>query len=37
VYLDKLILEEFLKADAEANNQGFYDVRIKKCFGLIKS
>lgn len=37
VYLDKLVLEEFLRPDAEQNNQGFYDVRIKKCFGLIKS
>ncbi|KAL4484989.1 hypothetical protein ABPG74_020166 [Tetrahymena malaccensis] len=36
-FLDKIIVEEFLNQESDANNEGFYQVRMKKCFILSKN
>ncbi|EAR82944.1 hypothetical protein TTHERM_01054290 (macronuclear) [Tetrahymena thermophila SB210] len=34
---DKIIVEEFLNQESDANNEGFYHVRMKRCFVLSKN
>ncbi|KAL4501487.1 hypothetical protein ABPG72_021294 [Tetrahymena utriculariae] len=36
-FFDKIIVEEFLNQESDSNNEGFYQVRMKKCFALSKN